>query len=286
MFEELGRFGVFGMIQQLRPEQAKTLEELGYGALWMGGSPRGDLRKIEDLLDATSTITVVTGVVNIWQDDPGTLAASYHRIAARHGDRFLLGVGVSSPEMVGARWAKPYSAMVAYLDALDQGGVPVNRRLLAALRPRVLELSSQRSLGAHPYLVSPEHTRRAREIVGPGALLAPEQKVVLESDPRAARAIARAFLERYLGLTNYITNLGSLGYTDQDLGNGGSDELIDVLARHGDLPTIVRGLTAHLDAGADHVAVQVLPGPGDDYMAGLTTLAPALFPRSPDARDE
>lgn len=277
MFEQLGRFGVFAMIAQLRGEQAKTIEELGYGALWMGGSPRGDLRKIEDLLDATSTITVVTGVVNIWQDDPATLAAAYHRIAARHGDRFLLGIGVSSPESVGARWTKPYGAMVAYLDALDEAGVPAERRLLAALRPRVLELSSQRSLGAHPYLVPPEHTRRAREIVGRHALLAPEQKVVLESDPQAARAIARAFLERYLGLTNYITNLGSLGYSDEDLRNGGSDELIDVLALHGDLASIARGLSAQLAAGADHVAIQVLPGPGDDVMAGLTTLAPALF---------
>jgi probable F420-dependent oxidoreductase len=150
--------------------------------------------------------------------------------------------------------------------------------VLAALGPKMLKLSAERAAGAHPYLTIPEHTRKAREIVGPGVLLAPEQKVVLDTNPVRARSIGRPVVAKpYLGLVNYTTNLRSLGYNDADLADGGSDRLIDALVAHGDAGTVASGLTEHLDAGADHVAVQLLTAVGDDPVAGFTALAKALF---------
>ncbi len=278
MFEELGQFGVFRRGTLLSPAQAAQLEGLGYGALWVGGSPAGDLRSIEDLLDATSTITVATGIVNTWKDDAPTVAASYHRIEASHPGRFLLGIGVGHPEGIGDRYTKPYEALVAYLDELDAAGVPKERRLLAALGPRVLKLSADRTLGAHPYLVPPAHTARAREILGAGVLLAPEHKVVVEADPVAARAIGRPAVQTpYLNLVNYTNNLRSLGYTDDDLADGGSDELIDDLVAYGDPTTIKVKLSAHLEAGADHVCLNLLTEADADPMPGFTALAEVLF---------
>jgi probable F420-dependent oxidoreductase len=278
MFDELGKIGVWRSAAQLSPELAVTLERLGYGAIWIGGSPAGDLRLAEQLLDATTTLTVATGIVNIWKDAAEQVAASYQRIQARHPGRFLLGIGVGHPEATGARYDKPYEAMVGYLDDLDAAQVPKGRRVLAALGPKMLKLSAERAAGAHPYLTTPEHTRKAREILGPGVLLAPEQKIVLDTDPVRARSIGRPVVAKpYLGLVNYTSNLRSLGYTDADLAGGGSDPLIDALVDHGDAGTVAAGLTKHLEAGADHVAVQLLTSPGDDPVAGFTSLARALF---------
>jgi probable F420-dependent oxidoreductase len=246
------------------------VEALGYGAIWIGGSPDGDLSTVENLLEAGDHITVATGIVNVWKDDAATVGASYHRITARHPDRFLLGLGIGHPEHT-QEYQSPYAKLVSYLDELDELKVPVTGRALAALGPKVLRLSAERAAGAHPYLVTPEHTRQARQILGPGKLLAPEQKVVLETDPERARAIGRPRVERpYLGLTNYVSNLRRLGWTDADLAGGGSDALIDALVLHGDAEAIARGVTAHLDAGADHVALQVL---GPDPLAALRALA-------------
>ncbi|WP_127782391.1 LLM class F420-dependent oxidoreductase [Rhodococcus sp. X156] len=273
----LGRIGVWRPERQLTPELAATVESLGYGTLWIGGSPPAELQVAEDVLDATTTITVATGIVNIWTDGAQEVAKSYHRLEAKHPDRFLLGIGVGHPEAIGDRYAKPYTALVEYLDVLDAEGVPTNRRVLAALGPKVLRLSAARSRGAHPYLVTPEHTRRAREILGEGVLLAPEQKVVLETDPEAARAIGRPPVANpYLGLVNYTNNLRTLGYTDADIADGGSDRLIDALAIHGDAETVARGLTAHLDAGADQAVLQLLTAEGQDPVPGYTALAEAL----------
>ena len=279
MFDELGRIGVWRAAAQLSPELAVTLERLGYGAIWIGGSPGGDLRLAEQLLDATSTLTVATGIVNIWKDEAEPVAASYHSIEARHPGRFLLGIGVGHPEATGARYAKPYEALVRYLDELDAAQVPIRRRVLAALGPKMLRLSAQRAAGAHPYLTTPEHTRMAREILGSGVLLAPEQKVVLDTDPVRARLIGRPVVANpYLGLVNYTNNLRSLGYTDADLAGGGSDRLIDALVAHGDAVTVAARVTEQLAAGADHVAVQLLtPPPEDDPVAGFTEMAKALF---------
>jgi probable F420-dependent oxidoreductase len=277
----LGQFGVFRRSTLVTAELAVTLEQLGYSALWLGAAD-GDLRLAEEVLDATTTLTVATGIVNIWRDESTTVAAAYHRVVAKHPQRFLLGLGVGHPESIGDRYAKPYSELVAYLDVLDAEQVPIARRVLAALGPKVLRLSAERAAGAHPYLVTPEHTRRAREIMGTGPLLAPEQKVVLDTDPVRARAIGRPAVEKpYLGLVNYTNNLRTLGFDDADLTGGGSDRLIDALVMHGDPAAVSAGLGRHLDAGADHVAINLITAPGADPVAGFTALAGALFPGGP-----
>jgi probable F420-dependent oxidoreductase len=270
---EIGKLGIWRSERDLTPELARTVEDIGYGAIWIGGSPAAPLEIVDRLLDATDQITVATGVVNMWKDDPAPIAAAYHQIVAKHPDRFLLGVGIGHPEAT-RQYRKPYDTIVQYLDQLDAEGVPVAGRALAALGPKVLRLAAERTLGAHPYLVTPEHTREAREIMGAGPLLAPEQKVVLETDPVRARAIARPRLQPYLGMSNYLSNLRRLGFTDEDLAGEGSDRLVDALAVHGDAETVARGITAHLDAGADHVPVQVL---GDDPVPAYRALAELLL---------
>ena len=268
---ELGKIGIWRQATGLSPELAAEVETLGYGAIWIGSSPDGDLRLAEELLDATNRIAVATGIVNVWKDDAATVGASYHRIAARHPDCFLLGLGIGHPEAT-QEYRQPYATLVRYLDELDDLGVPAEARVLAALGPKVLELAARRTAGAHPYLVTPEYTRQARQLLGDGPLLAPEQKVVLDTDPERARAIGRPRVQRpYLGLSNYLANLRRLGWTDADLADGGSDRLIDALVLHGDAEAIGRGITAHLDAGADHVAIQVL---GPEPLAALRALAP------------
>jgi probable F420-dependent oxidoreductase len=270
---ELGRIGFWRHPSALPPEVVAEVEALGYGAIWLGSSPGGDLKVVEDLLDATARLAVATGIVNVWKDDAATIGADYHRIAARHPGRFLLGLGIGHPEATG-EYQQPYAKLVSYLDELDELKVPAEGRALAALGPRVLRLAADRTAGAHPYLVTPEHTRRARQIMGPGPVLAPEQKVILETDPERAREIGRPRVANpYLGLTNYVSNLRRLGWTDADLADGGSDALIDALVVHGDADALARGVTAHLDAGADHVAVQVL---ATDPLPTLRALAGAL----------
>jgi probable F420-dependent oxidoreductase len=274
---ELGKVGIWRHPPGLTPEVVAEVEALGYGTIWVGGSPPGDLAVVEHLLDTTQHIAVATGIVNVWKDDAATVGASYHRITARHPGRFLLGLGIGHPEAT-REYQRPYAALVSYLDQLDDLKVPVEGRVLAALGPRVLRLSAERAGGAHPYLVTPEHTRQARQILGDGPLLAPEQKLVLEADPERARAIGRPRVQNpYLGLTNYVSNLRRLGWTDADLADGGSDALIDALAVHGDVAAIARGVTAHLDAGANHVATQVLnpdPLPALRALAGQLQLTP------------
>jgi probable F420-dependent oxidoreductase len=270
---ELGRVGIWRHPSGITPEMATEVEALGYGAIWLGGSPGGDLSVVENVLDITGRIAVATGIVNVWKDDAATIGADYHRITARYPGRFLLGLGIGHPEAI-QEYQQPYAKLVSYLDELDDLKVPADGRVLAALGPRVLKLAAERAAGAHPYLVTPEHTRRAREILGPGPLLAPDQKVVLETDPERARAIARPRVQQpYLGLTNYLSNLRRLGFTDADFADGGSDALIDALVVHGDAEALARGVTAHLDAGADHVAVQAL---GSDPMPALRALAGSM----------
>ncbi|MDH2424243.1 LLM class F420-dependent oxidoreductase [Sphaerisporangium sp. TRM90804] len=273
---ELGRIGVWQSWRTLTPELAAAVEGFGYSTLWVGGSPPADLEIVDKLLHATSTITVATGIVNIWTADPRAVATSFHRIESRHPGRFLLGIGAGHPEAVD-RYAKPYSALMEYLDALDGAGVPFQRRLLAALGPKVLRLAAERSAGAHPYLTTPEHTRRAREILGSGPLLVPEQMAVLVDDPERARAIARGPLRPYLGLTNYTNNLRKFGFDDDDFAGEGSDRLLDALIAHGDRPTVRRRIEEHLAAGADQVAVQILSAPGADLHAEHEALAAALL---------
>ena len=273
---ELGRYGVFGRAAVLTPERACMIESLGYGTVWQGGSPPADLSHVAAILDATSTIKVATGIVNVWTADAAEVARSYHRIEAAHPGRFMLGIGVGHPE-AHAAYRSPYQTLAGYLDVLDAEGVPEGRRILAALGPRVLKLAAARTAGAHPYLVTPEHTRRARNILGPGKLLAPEQRVVMEADPAKARAAGRpSVVKPYLGLTNYTSNLQRLGFTEQDVAGEGSDRLIDALVISGDGATIARRFEEHHQAGADHVAVQLIAGPGADRDAGFSRLAQIL----------
>lgn len=271
-FDGLGRVGVWRGYAQVSAADAGAYEEAGYGAVWLGGSPPADLARVDELLAATESLTVATSIVNIWQSPAKEVAESFHRLEAGHPGRFLLGVGAGHREFDGV-YRKPYDALVDYLDELDAQGVPRERRALAALGPKVLRLARDRSAGALPYLVSPEHSRKAREIVGAGTLLATEQKVVLDSDPERARAVGRQAVTPYLGLTNYVNNLRRLGYSDADVATPGSDGLVDALAVHGDARRVAQQVAAHLDAGADHVAVQAL---GGGHLETLRALAPHL----------
>lgn len=258
--EHIARFGthgIWGGFGQFSEAEVAELEELGLGTIWLGGSP-AHLRPVRKILTATKNITVATGIVNIWNTDAAAIAAEYLELENDFPGRFYLGIGAGHPEAT-AEYIKPYDAVSAYLDVLDAHDVPQHRRLLAALGPRMLRLSRDRSLGAHPYLTPPAHTRIARETVGADALLAPEHKAVLDTDPVAARAVGRPPVNQpYLQLSNYVNNLKRLGYTDADIAGGGSDELIDTLVAHGDAPQIRRGVDEHLAAGADHVAIQIL----------------------------
>jgi probable F420-dependent oxidoreductase len=268
----LGTLGVWQFTNKATPELAAEAERLGYGTVWIGGSPDGGLEQAEALLDATERITVATGIVNMWKDDAATVAASYHRLDGKHPGRFVLGVGVGHREAI-SEYRNPYDKIVEYLDQLDDAGVPADRRILAALGPRVLELSAARCAGAHPYLTTPEHTAFARKTFGPDAVLAPEHKVVLDADPEQARALGRKALKRYLGLVNYRRNWLRFGFSEDDMAGEGSDRLIDAMVLYGDTEAVAQGLRAHLEAGADHICVQVL---GDGLGPAYRTLIEAL----------
>lgn len=268
----LGRFGSFG--RGVTPQQATEIEALGYGAVWVGGSPPAALSWVEPILQATATLCVATGIVNIWSAPAQRVAESFHRIEAAYPGRFLLGIGVGHAEMI-SEYRKPYNALVEYLDRLDDYGVPANRRVVAALGPRVLGLSARRSAGAHPYLTTPEHTARARELIGPSAFLAPEHKVVLTTDSARARTVGRQALDMYFNLANYRNNWKRLGFTDDEVSRPGSDRLVDAVVAYGTPDAIAARLNEHLLAGADHVPIQVLTE-DDNLVSALTELAKPL----------
>lgn len=268
----LGRFGSFG--RGVTPQQATEIEALGYGAVWVGGSPPAALSWVEPILQATTTLCVATGIVNIWSAPAQRVAESFHRIEAAYPGRFLLGIGVGHAEMI-SEYRKPYNALVEYLDRLDDYGVPANRRVVAALGPQVLGLSARRSAGAHPYLTTPEHTARARELIGPSAFLAPEHKVVLTTDSARARTVGRQALDMYFNLANYRNNWKRLGFTDDEVSRPGSDRLVDAVVAYGTPDAIAARLNEHLLAGADHVPIQVLTE-DDNLVSALTELAKPL----------
>jgi probable F420-dependent oxidoreductase len=270
---DLGRFGVWTG-GPVKPEQAVEIEKLGYGAVWVGASPKADLAFVEPILQQTETLQVATGIVNIWSADAKQVAESYHRIEQAFPGRFLLGVGVGHPEHT-QEYRKPYDALVEYLDELDAAKVPTSRRVIAALGPKVLKLAAQRSAGAHPYLTTPEHTAKARGLLGNTVFLAPEHKVVLTADAEQAREVGRQTVGFYLDLSNYVHNWKRLGFTDQDVAKPGSDKLIDAVVAYGTPEDIAERLGEHIEAGADHVTIQVLGG-WDRLLPTLTELAGPL----------
>jgi probable F420-dependent oxidoreductase len=269
---ELGRFGFFGLA--VTPDQAHEIERLGYGTIWVGGSPPAELSFVEPLLESTTELKVATGIVNIWTAAAKPVADSFHRIDAAYPGRFLLGIGVGHPE-AHAQYRKPHEALVSYLDELDEYGVPANQRVLAALGPRVLRLSGERTAGAHPANATPEHTAQARAIIGPNALLAPVHNVVLTADAEEARAIGRTALDRYFDMTNYVSNWKRLGFTDADVTRPGSDKFIDAVIAHGTPENIAKRLGEYLTAGANHVAILVHGGP-EKVLPTLSELAGPL----------
>ncbi|UXA08041.1 LLM class F420-dependent oxidoreductase [Mycobacterium sp. SMC-2] len=273
---DLGRFGVWLPNRSVTPELAARIESLGYGAAWIGGSPDAELAWVEPALERTTSLQLATGIVNIWTAPARAVAESFKRIEKAHAGRFLLGIGVGHTEHTEG-YVKPYDALVSYLDELDAAMVPTSRRVLAALGPRVLRLAARRSAGAHPYLTTPEHTAKARELVGNSVFLAPEHKVVLTTDAEEARAIGRRYADFYLDLSNYVNNWLRLGFTEADVRKPGSDRLIDAVVAHGTPEAIAARLKEHLDAGADHVAVQVLDSGDDDALiSALSELAGPL----------
>ncbi|GAB6901163.1 LLM class F420-dependent oxidoreductase [Kineosporia succinea] len=259
-------------------ELTAQIEQLGFGALWLGGSWGADLAPVERMLAGTPGLVVGTSIANIWRDPAEAVAASYRKVADRFGDRFVLGLGVGhhpQTEFNQGQYDKPLAKLRAYLDVLDEGGVPARNRALAALGPKALELARDRSAGALPYLTTPEHTRTARAALGPDRLLVPEQKVVLSSDPDEARGLARGVLKPYLGLPNYVNSWLRLGFTEADVENGGSDRLIDGLFGWG--PDALMRVRAHREAGADQVCVQPVPAPGRHALDDLRVIARELF---------
>ncbi|MET8360967.1 TIGR03620 family F420-dependent LLM class oxidoreductase [Micromonospora sp. NPDC005171] len=264
-------------------DAATELEGLGYSRIWFsGGFGENVAPRFREILDGTTRIGVASGILSIWHSSPPEAAAFVQDAERAHPGRFLLGLGASHAVLVegsGTDYRKPYSRMVNYLDGLDAAGVSPERRILAALGPRMLELSRDRSAGAHPYFVPAEHTAEARTAIGPDRLLAPEVAVVLDADATTARATARQYASGYLALPNYTNNLRRFGWTDEDFADGGSDRLIDALIPWGTVEQVTAGLEKHYQAGADEVAIQVLNGgdattfPADAFRA----LAAALI---------
>jgi len=273
----LSTYGVWLGERMVTPAIARGLEDHGYGALWLGSANGEVLDGAQIALKATQTLSVATGIVNIWTSDAKATAASYHRLEKLAPGRFLLGIGAGHREANGPQAVKPYQAMNDYLDVLDREEVPVDRRVLAALGPRMLRLSAERAAGAHPYLVNPDYTRSARSTLGGRPLLAPEHKVALVSDREQGLRRARDGLAVYLdrGLQNYLNNFRRLGFDDNDFEAGGSDRLLDAMVAQGPPEAIASEVRRHLDAGADHVPLHPIHD-AVDVVAVMGHIASAL----------
>lgn len=291
--DRLGPVGAWLTLLGLRPAgderaAAAEIERLGYPALWFGETPVNKEAFVHAgiLLAATERIAIATGIASIYARDAAAANAAGNALAEAHDGRFVLGLGVSHAPAVAQRghdYGKPVTEMRRYLDALDaadyRAPAPAHPApvVIAALRRRMLELARDRAHGAHPYLVTPAHTARAREILGPGPVLAPEQGVVLETDPARARAVAREHLSAYLRLPNYTNSWREDGFGDNDFADGGSDRLVDALIAWGDADAIAQRVAAHHVAGADHVCIQPVVRDLDRALTELRELAPALL---------
>ena len=299
MRRKMGAVGVWGLsaTRSAADERRAAVEvtRLGYGTLWFGEGPatRETFVHAALLLAGTRRIVVATGIANIYARDAAAMHNAALALAEAYPRRFVLGLGVSHAAPVQARgheYRSPIATMREYLEAMDRAQYlpppPAEPlvRVLAALRQRMLEMARDRADGAHPYLVTPEHTERARKILGRGAILAPEQAVVVETDPSRAREVGRQHLARYLKLPNYVNNFRELGFGDADVAGDGSDRLIDALVAWGDVESIAARVRQHHDAGADHVAVQAVDPDPERALEHLRLLAPALIKRPQRAR--
>jgi probable F420-dependent oxidoreductase len=275
----LGRIGVWTSYRPFGVEHAgeaaRLVEELGYGAWWLGGSPQ--VPDVRPILEATSTLAAATGILNVWINDPAETAAADAAVRRDFPGRFMLGIGIGHPEAT-SDYRRPLHSMRAFLDGLDAAPdpPPIDERCLAALGPKMLDLAASRTAGAHTYFVPVEHTRFARERLGPGKLIATEVACVVDTDPARAKAVAREYATLYLGLRNYTRNLLDFGFAEDDFADGGSDRLLDAIVPRGSAEQIAEVVRAHLDAGADHVCVQPL---GEDGIprTSWTALAQALL---------
>lgn len=269
----LGTIGIWAFLDMVpaaqSQEAAREIEDLGFQTLWIPEAVgREVFTSAAILLAGTEKLVIATGIANVWARDAMAMANAQRTLCEAYPDRFLLGMGVSHAPMVdtirGLHYDKPLTYMRGYLDAMDKsvfaGAAPPSepKRVLAALHPKMLKLAGERSWGSHPYFVTPGHTKRAREALGEGKLLAPEQAVLLETDPEKARAIARQHMAIYIGLPNYRRNVLSLGFEEEDFEDGGSDRLVDAIVAWGDIDTIRERVQQHRDAGADHVCLQAL----------------------------
>jgi probable F420-dependent oxidoreductase len=274
----LGTIGIWTTYRAIGEENAgeaaRLVEDLGYGVFWLGGSPR--LPSVRPLLEATENLVVSTSIVNVWAYEPEQLAAEHATLARDFPQRLLVGIGIGHPEAT-SQYSRPLSTMRSFLDGLDRADTPVprDRRCLAALAPKMLALSAERSVGALPYFVPVAHTGVAREQLGADPLLAPEVAFVLDDDIDRARSKARDYARLYLRLSNYTNNLLRLGFSEADIAGDGSDELIDAVVPHGSADEIATTVRAHLDAGANHVALQAVGEPGIPRQ-GWTALAEAM----------
>jgi probable F420-dependent oxidoreductase len=252
------------------------IEAAGYSVVWVGASP--SVAQARPFLEATSTMTVATGILNVWQHAPAAVAAAHAEATDAFPGRFLLGVGIGHPEAT-AEYRSPLQTMREFYDGLDIAPRPVPRdeRIGAALGPKMLALAAERGLGAHTYFVTAAHTKAARGWLGPDAVIAPEVAVVVDRDPESARATARDYAKTYLGLSNYTANLQRYGFTDADISDGGSDRLIDAVIPHGPAGAVADAVRAHLEAGADHVAVQPLGKDAAGIVADLRAIAGGLL---------
>jgi probable F420-dependent oxidoreductase len=291
--ERIGRIGVWLGSIGLEPASEERaaiarIEQLGYGVAWFGEGPanREALSHAGLLLGATERLMIATGIANIWARDAAAAINGANTLNEAYDERFLLGLGVSHAPIVNSRgheYAKPLTAMRTYLEAIDEHtyAAPAPEHpspvLLAALRPRMLELARERTAGAHPYFVPPAHTAKARATLGPVPLLAPEQVVVLEADATRAREVGRQHMASYLKLPNYVNNLRALGYGDADFADGGSERLVDAIVAWGNEQAIAGRVREHLDAGADHVAIQAYAENEGAALAQLERLAPTLL---------
>jgi probable F420-dependent oxidoreductase len=275
---DIGKIGIWTTYRSFDRERAgeaaKLVEQLGYSAWWLGGSPH--VPDVRPILEATSTLVAATGILNVWINDPAETAAADASLRADFPARFMLGIGIGHPEAT-SDYRRPLHSMRAFLDGLDASPAPppIDGRCLAGLGPKMLDLAAERTAGTHTYFVPVEHTRFARDRVGPGKLVAPELACVLDTDPVRARAVARDYAKLYLGLRNYTQSLLNVGFTERDLADGGSDRLIDAVVPHGRAEQIAEVVQAHLDAGADHVCVQPLGEEGIPRES-WTALAKAL----------